>query len=49
MLADTKRFVLAVALAASCITISTALAADLMSLRGSIGIEYEIAAPPIAP
>ena len=49
MLADTKRFVLAVALAASCITISTALAADLMSLRGSVGIEEEIAAPPIAP
>ena len=46
---DTRRFVIAVALAATSITVSTALAADLMSLRGSIGIEEEIAAPPIAP
>ena len=46
---DTRRFAIAVALAATSITVSTALAADLMSLRGSIGIEEEIAAPPIAP
>ena len=44
-----KRFVVAVGIAACCITVSTALAAELMSLRGSVGIEEEIAAPPIAP
>jgi cytochrome c-type protein NapB len=43
------RFAIAVGLAACCITLSTALAAELMSLRGSVGIEEEIAAPPIAP
>jgi cytochrome c-type protein NapB len=46
---DTRRFVIAVALAATSISVSTALAAELMGLRGSVGIEDEIAAPPIAP
>ena len=46
---DTRRFLIAVALAATSISVSTALAAELMGLRGSVGIEDEIAAPPIAP
>jgi nitrate reductase (cytochrome), electron transfer subunit len=44
-----KRFIVTVAIAACCITVSTALAAELMSLRGPVGIEEEVAAPPIAP
>jgi nitrate reductase cytochrome c-type subunit len=46
---NTRRFVIAVVLAATSISASTTLAAEFMSLRGSIGIEEEIAAPPIAP
>jgi cytochrome c-type protein NapB len=46
---DTRRFVVAVALAAASICASTALAAELMGLRGAVGIEEEVAAPPIAP
>jgi cytochrome c-type protein NapB len=46
---DTRRFVVAVALAAASICASTALAAELMGLRGAVGVEEEVAAPPIAP
>src|SRR5262249_33481297 len=46
---DRKRFTSAAALALSSIIVSTAFAADLMSLRGSVAIQEEVAAPPIAP
>jgi nitrate reductase (cytochrome), electron transfer subunit len=46
---DVARFILTIGIAASCITVSTSLAAEFMSLRGAVGMEEEIAAPPIAP
>ena len=46
---DTRRFVIAMALACASITVSTAFAAELMSLRGAVAIDEEIAAPPISP
>src|SRR5262245_3439737 len=46
---DVRRFVVVVTIAACCVTVSTALAAELMSLRGSVDIEEEIAPPPISP
>lgn len=45
---DRRHFVIAIALAATLITVSTALAAELTGLRGAVGIEEEIASPPIA-
>jgi cytochrome c-type protein NapB len=45
---ETRHFTIAIALAATLITLSTALAADLTGLRGAVGIEEEIASPPIA-
>jgi cytochrome c-type protein NapB len=45
---DQRRFAIAIAIAGTLITLSTALAADLTSLRGAVGIEEEIAAPSIA-
>ena len=45
---ETRHFTIAIALAATLITLSTALAAELMGLRGAVGIAEEIAPPPIA-
>lgn len=45
---ERKRFIVAVALAATLITVSTALAAELTGLRGAVGIDEEIASPPMA-
>lgn len=45
---DSRRFAFAVALAAAFITVSTALAAELTGLRGSVPIDQEAAPPPIA-
>jgi cytochrome c-type protein NapB len=44
---DRQHFIIAIAAAATLITVSTALAADLTGLRGAVGIEEEIASPPI--
>lgn len=44
---DRRRFTFAVALSAVLITVSTALAADLTGLRGSVPIDEETAPPPI--
>jgi len=43
-----RHFTIAIALAATLITLSTALAAELTGLRGAVSIEEEIAPPPIA-
>ena len=48
MRADKRRFAFAVALAATLITVSTALAAELTGLRGAVPIDQEAAPPPIA-
>ena len=48
MRADNRRFAFAVALAATLITVSTALAAELTGLRGAVPIDQEAAPPPIA-
>lgn len=45
---DQRRFALAVALAATLITVSTALAAELTGLRGAVPVDQEAAPPPIA-
>lgn len=45
---DRRHFVIAIALAATLITLSTALAAELTGLRGAVTIDEEIAPPPIA-
>lgn len=45
---DKRRFALAVALAATLITVSTALAAELTGLRGAVPVDQEAAPPPIA-
>jgi nitrate reductase (cytochrome), electron transfer subunit len=45
---DQCRFTLAIALAATVITVSTALAAELTGLRGTVPIDQEAAPPPIA-
>jgi len=47
MTQDNRRFAFAVALAATLITVSTALAAELTGLRGSTPVDQEIAPPPI--
>ncbi len=48
MRTDNRRFAFAVALAATLITVSTALAAELTGLRGAVPIDKEAAPPPIA-
>jgi cytochrome c-type protein NapB len=48
MRTDKRRFAFAVALAATLITVSTALAAELTGLRGTVPIDQEAAPPPIA-
>ncbi len=48
MRTDNRRFAVAVALAATLITVSTALAAELTGLRGTVPIDQEAAPPPIA-
>ena len=48
MRTDTRRFAFAVALAATLIAVSTALAAELTGLRGQTPIDQEAAPPPIA-
>ena len=48
MLEDKRRFAFAVALAATLITVSTALAAELTGLRGAVPVDQEAAPPPIA-
>ena len=48
MRTDKRRFTLAVALAATLITLSTALAAELTGLRGTVPVDQEAAPPPIA-
>ena len=48
MRTDKRRFAFAVALAATLITVSTALAAELTGLRGAVPIDQEAAPPPIA-
>jgi len=45
---DNRRFAFAVALAAALVTVSTALAAELTGLRGTVPIDQEAAPPPIA-
>jgi cytochrome c-type protein NapB len=45
---ERKRFIVAVAIAATLITVSTALAAEITGLRGAVGIDEEIASPPMA-
>jgi cytochrome c-type protein NapB len=45
---ETRHFTIAVTIAATLITLSTALAAELTGLRGAVGIGEEIASPPIA-
>jgi cytochrome c-type protein NapB len=47
MRTDKRRFAFAVALAATLITVSTALAAELTGLRGAVPIDQEAAPPPI--
>jgi cytochrome c-type protein NapB len=44
---DKRRFTFAVALAATLITISAALAAELTGLRGGVPVDQEAAPPPI--
>jgi cytochrome c-type protein NapB len=48
MRTDKRRFAFAVALAATLIAVSTALAAELTGLRGQTPIDQEAAPPPIA-
>jgi cytochrome c-type protein NapB len=48
MRTDKRRFGFAVALAATLITVSTALAAELTGLRGTVPINQEAPPPPIA-
>ncbi len=45
---DQRRFAVAIALAATLITVSTALAAELTGLRGAVPVDQEAAPPPIA-
>jgi cytochrome c-type protein NapB len=45
---DKRRFTFAVALAAAVISVSTALAAELTGLRGTVPVDQEAAPPPIA-